>query len=122
MTKPTKAEKLAAAEQRQREYDEQVQNEYPQRLMNVLNAAQTEGYEVAVNGSTMSFLVWDYNNSAFKTPLTLAYSSESNDSLDSLSFEVRLKFEKRKEQERLANVKANALSKLSDEERRVLGY
>ena len=57
MTKPTKAEKLAAAEQRQREYDEQVQNEYPQRLMNVLNAAQTEGYEVAVNGPTMSFLV-----------------------------------------------------------------
>ncbi len=93
---------------------------YPARLMNLLERATKENFELTVQQGF--FRVGDRDNRRANAYL-LSYSFTKTDdsTLDELEWDVREKEEARAEAERKANLRESALNKLSVEERLALG-
>jgi hypothetical protein len=109
-----------AAERKARLYEHVVarQAAYPERLMKVLERASRVGFELTVREG--KFHVVELNED-FSEVLTLEYTEESDLSLDTLFYRVEDVEEERAEANRRDMVRRAALSKLSQEERELLG-
>jgi hypothetical protein len=93
---------------------------YLSRLMSVLERATKVNFELEVRDGV--FVVEDRDarrDGTYRLPVE--WSQDADNTLDSLEFEVGYKEEAEREAERKAALKSAALSKLSVEEREVLG-
>ena len=98
--------------------------EYPQRLMNVLARATNAHYELVVNDN--KFVVQTRDRYDLKTyTMAYAHSSNSQEQLDDLEWDVERYEKELAEQNRLREVRAEALRKVNEmltaEEREQLG-
>jgi hypothetical protein len=122
MTKETKAQRDARfdAEREARLVKEVA--EYPQRLMAVLARAAKAYFELTVSDN--KFQLTNRNDRYDYTSLAYSHSSESQEQLESLEYDLDRHEEKMAEQKRLAEVKAQALRKVNElftaEERELL--
>jgi len=133
MTRKTKAEKQAEQEATMAAFKAQEAAEYGPRLMRALEEATTKnGYDLTVHDGQFklvdfnaSYLVDygnDYQTYTRKTYLfNPSYTTESFMELEDLEYRLHRLEEERVESNRLYNLKQEALSKLTDEERQVLG-
>jgi hypothetical protein len=93
---------------------------YPARLMALLERATKENFELTVKNG--EFRVEDRDDRrADAYLLPLEFTAYADSTLDNLEWSVREKEEARAEAERRANLRVNALNKLSAEERKALG-
>ena len=119
MARETKAERLAQEAQEQAVYAEEQETTYLKRLMDTLQAAQAENFDVTIDN--MTFVVRDRDDRDYdRYVLDLSYSDTAEEDLQTVVRLVEWKVDKRNEVVRQANVRANALSKLTAEERKLL--
>ncbi len=91
---------------------------YPTNLMNMLERAADLGYELTVKEAR--FVVRE-RNSRTQWSMALAYDTDSQEMLDSLTWAVEEEELRRLAAEAKAQARAAALAKLSKEERELLG-
>lgn len=124
MARRTAAERRAEAE-RMRQLSEESRvaresAEYPTKLMAALEEATTlNNYELEVRNGMFALRDRDSRDSTLS--LTVAYTENSYNALESLEWDLRSKAEDRAESERLSAVRRAAFAKLSEEEKTVLG-
>lgn len=121
MARETKAQCEARYEREAAERQEQEQQaaEYQPRLMRTLERATATG-EFTLTVRNMAFLVTDLSDGE-ETSLTLEYSESNWDNLHSVNWCVDSVELRQKEAQRREQLRTSALSKLSTEERDVLG-
>ena len=121
MARKTKAELAAereAAEAARRLAEAEA---YPAKLMAALEEATTENnYELEVRNGMFSLRDRD-SSSDLTLSLTMSYTENSFDAVESLEWDLNSKAEERAEAERRRNLRTTALNKLSKEEREALG-
>lgn len=124
MARRTAAERQAEAA-RMQELSEQARaaqeaEEYPTRMMALLERASDVGFLITVD--KQQFVVRDLSN-RYGTEFSfgLQYDRNSMGVLDSLEFDVSIVEAEQAEQRRLAELRNAALSKLTKEERQALG-
>ena len=121
MARKTKAELTAereAAEAARRLADAEA---YPNKLMAALEAATTlNNYELEVRNGMFSLRDRD-SSSNLTLSLTLSYTENSFNALESLEWDLNEKAEERAEQERVYALRKQAFNKLSKEEQQALG-
>ena len=120
MARMTKAQREAAEEAACVEQENQLRAEYPTRLMKVLSQATELQYALSVVND--SFVVTDHSE-RYPELFIMSYEYSVAAELQMYNFELELKFKYAEfvEKERRRQVRANALAKLSDEERELLG-
>ena len=120
MARMTKAQRAAAEEAARVEQENQLRAEYPTRLMKALSRATELKFVLSVVDD--SFVVTDPNE-RYGEVFTMGYeySVAAEQQLYNLELELKLKYAEFVEKERRQQVRANALAKLSDEERELLG-
>jgi hypothetical protein len=120
MARKTKAELAAEFEAEHQAQLAVAKASYIERMMAVLERAVCENFEL--NVSNGKFVVEDRDERRRAAHLLQPIWTETADmDLYSLEVCVELKEEERVERERRYNLKKEALAKLSDEEREVLG-
>lgn len=120
MARMTKAQREAAEEAARVEQENQLRAEYPTRLMKALSRATELKFVLSVVND--SFVVTDPNES-YPEMFTMSYeyTVAAEQQLYNLELELKVKYAEFVEKERRQWVRANALAKLSDEERELLG-
>ena len=120
MARMTKAQREAAEEAARVEQEKQLRTEYPTRLMKALSQATELQYALSVvNGS---FVVTEPNETYPELfTMSYEYNAEAEQQLYDLELELSVKYAEFAEKERRQQVRANALAKLSFEERELLG-
>lgn len=122
MARETKAEREAReAMVREAMLAEQAAT-YPARLMALMQRAQAVNFEVALVG--MTFVLRDRDRDDYdytKVELDYTYSDVADEDMSVLEWGVDVKEQAALEAERKRNARANALNKLSQEERELLG-
>ena len=124
MARKTAAERKAEADRfRQMSEEARVTREkaeYPTKLMEALEEATTlNNYELEVRNGMFSLRDRDSRDSTLS--LTLLYTENSYNALESLEWDLREKAAERAESERLSALRRAAFAKLSDEEKNALG-
>ena len=120
MTCMTKAQREAAEEVARVEQENQLRAEYPTRLMKALSRATELQFVLSVVDD--SFVVTEPNETYPELfTMSYEYNAEAEQYLYDLELELKLKYAEFVEKERRQQVRANALAKLSDEERELLG-
>ena len=116
----TKAQREAAEEVARLEQENQLRAEYPTRLMKALSQATELQFVLSVVND--SFVVTDPSE-RYPELFTMSYeySAAAELHLYNLELELKLKYAEFVEKQRRQQVRANALAKLSDEERELLG-
>ena len=116
----TKMQREAAEEAARVERENQLRAEYPTRLMKVLSLATELQYALSVVND--SFVVTEPNETYPELfTMSYEYNAEAVQQLYDLELELSVKYADFAEKERRQQVRANALAKLSDEERELLG-
>lgn len=120
MARMTKAQREAAQEAAHVEQENQLRAEYPTRLMKALSRATELQFVLSVVND--SFVVTDPSE-RYPELFTMSYEYNvaAEQQLYNLELELKLKYAEFVEKERRSWVRANALAKLSDEERELLG-
>ena len=120
MARMTKAQREAAQEAARVEQENQLRAEYPTRLMKALSQATELQFVLSVVDD--SFVVTDPNE-RYPELFTMSYDYNvaAEEYLYDLELELKLKYAEFVEKERRQQVRANALAKLSFEERELLG-
>ena len=120
MARMTKAQREAAQEAARVEQENQLRAEYPTRLMKALSRATELQFVLSVVND--SFVVTDPSE-RYPELFTMSYeyNAEAEQYLYDLELELSVKYAEFVEKERRQQVRANALAKLSDEERELLG-
>ena len=120
MARMTKAQREAAQEAARVEQENQLRAEYPTRLMKALSRATELQFVLSVVND--SFVVTDPSE-RYPELFTMSYEYNvaAEQQLYNLELELKLKYAEFVEKERRSWVRANALAKLSDEERELLG-
>lgn len=120
MARMTKMQREAAEEAVRVEQEKQLHVEYPTRLMKALSQATELQFVLSVVDG--SFVVIDPGE-RYPEAFTMSYeyNAEAEQQLYDLELELKLKYAEFVEKERRRQVRANALAKLSDEERELLG-
>ena len=120
MARMTKMQREAAEEAVRVEQEKQLHVEYPTRLMKALSQATELQFVLSVVDD--SFVVTDPNETYPELfTMSYEYNAEAEQYLYDLELELKLKYDEFVEKERRQQVRANALAKLSDEERELLG-
>jgi hypothetical protein len=120
MARETKAERLAREAAERATYEAEMAATYPARLMEMLERATNQNFELEVRGGM--FVLSDRDDRHDRTVmLTLTYSKENQEALHELDWRVDMKEQAEREAARKAAAKQAALSKLSKEERELLG-
>lgn len=110
----------AAEEAVRVEQEKQLCAEYPTRLMKALSRATDLQFVLSVVDD--SFVVTDPNERYGEVfTMSYDYNVAAEEYLYDLELELKLKYAEFVEKERRRQVRANALAKLSDEERELLG-
>ena len=120
MARMTKMQREAAEEAVRVEQEKQLRVEYPTRLMKALSQATELKFVLSVFDD--SFVVTEPNET-YPEMFTMGYeySVAAEQQLYNLELELKLKYAEFVEKERRQQVRANALAKLSFEERELLG-
>ena len=120
MARMTKAQREATEEAVRVEQENQLRAEYPTRLMRALSWATELKFVLSVVDG--SFVVTDPGE-RYPEVFTMSYeyTVAAEQQLYNLELELKLKYAEFAEKERRQQVRANALAKLSDEERELLG-
>lgn len=116
MPRETKAQRIARQEQEQLRREQELSNTYQERLMIELSEATKEGYNIGVVEGR--FVVTSHID---RYVLSLQWCWKTEYALGELQSEVAIVARARAEAERQALVRANALQKLTKEERDLLG-
>ncbi len=116
MPRETKAQRIARQEQEQLHQQQELANTYQERLMIELGEATKEGYNISVVEG--KFVVTTHID---RYELSLQWCWKTEYALGELQSEVGMAAQARAEAERQALVRANALQKLTTEERELLG-
>jgi len=120
MARMTKAQREAAEEAARVEQENQLRAEYPTRLMKALSQATELQFVLSVVDD--SFVVTDPNERYGEVfTMSYDYNVAAEEYLYDLELELKLKYAEFVEKERRQQVRANALAKLSFEERELLG-
>jgi hypothetical protein len=124
MARRTAADRRAEAERfRQMSEEARVAREsaeYPTKLMAALEEATTKNnYELSVRNGMFSLRDRDSRDATLS--LTLSYTENSFNALESLEWDLNEKAEARAESERLSALRRQAFLKLSEEEQQALG-
>ena len=120
MARMTKAQREATEEAARVEQEKQLRAEYPTRLMKALSQATELKFVLCVVDD--SFVVTDPNETYPELfTMSYEYNAEAEQQLYDLELELKLKYAEFAEKERRQQVRANALAKLSFEERELLG-
>ena len=120
MARMTKAQREATEEAARVEQEKQLRAEYPTRLMKALSRATELKFVLSVVDG--SFVVTEPNETYPELfTMSYEYNAEAEQQLYDLELELKLKYDEFVEKERRQQVRANALAKLSDEERELLG-
>jgi len=120
MARMTKAQREAAEEAARVEQENQLRAEYPTRLMKALSRATELQFVLSVVDD--SFVVTDPNERYGEVfTMSYDYNVAAEEYLYDLELELKLKYAEFVEKERRQQVRANALAKLSFEERELLG-
>ena len=120
MARMTKMQREAAEEAVRVEQEKQLRGEYPTRLMKALSRATDLQFVLSVVDD--SFVVTDPNERYGEVfTMSYEYNAEAEQQLYDLELELKLKYAEFAEKERRQQVRANALAKLSFEERELLG-
>ena len=120
MTRMTKAQREAAEEAARVEQENQLRAEYPTRLMKALSQATELKFVLSVVDD--SFVVTQPNETYPELfTMSYEYNAEAEQQLYDLELELSVKYAEFAEKERRQQVRANALAKLSFEERELLG-
>ena len=123
MPKLTKAEKAAMLEKEFAERQARAAEQYLPKLMTMLEEATLRN-DFSLEVRNGQFVLRDraaasWDETTFK--LNPVYDMDSEETLTDLSYELEHRAEERAEAERRVNAKAVALSKLTKEERELLG-
>ena len=120
MARMTKMQREAAEEAVRVEQEKQLHVEYPTRLMKALSQATELQFVLSVVDG--SFVVIDPGE-RYPEVFTMSYeyNAEAEQQLYDLELELSVKYAEFTEKERRQQVRANALAKLSFEERELLG-
>ena len=120
MARMTKMQREAAEEAVRVEQENQLRTEYPTRLMKALSQATELKFVLSVVND--SFVVTEPNETYPELfTMSYEYNAEAEQQLYDLELELSVKYAEFAEKERRQQVRANALAKLSDEERELLG-
>ena len=120
MARMTKAQREATEEAARVEQENQLRTEYPTRLMKALSQATELKFVLSVVDD--SFVVTEPNETYPELfTMSYEYNAEAEQQLYDLELELKLKYAEFAEKERRQQVRANALAKLSFEERELLG-
>ena len=120
MARMTKAQREATEEAARVEQENQLRAEYPTRLMKALSQATELKFVLSVVDD--SFVVTEPNETYPELfAMSYEYNAEAEEQLYDLELELKLRYAEFVEKERRQQVRANALAKLSDEERELLG-
>jgi antitoxin component of MazEF toxin-antitoxin module len=120
MARETKAERLAREAQERAAYEAVAAATYPARLMEMLERATKQNFELEVRDA--KFVLSDRDDRRERTvELTLTYNTENQEALHELDWRVDMKEEAEREAERKRLAKQAALAKLTKEERELLG-
>ena len=118
MARETSAQRNARQEAERQARQEAMQADYPALLLDTLERATKLNYELTVKDS--KFVVRDLNSNA-KWAMTPLFTDDSQDTLEALVYDVQEE-EERREMERLRyEMKQAALSKLTEDEKALLG-
>jgi hypothetical protein len=121
MARKTKAELAAEREAYEAARRAEQVAAYPAKLMAALEEATTKNnYELTVKNGMFSLRDRDANTD-LTLSLTMSYTENSWNALESLEWDLEQYADERANRERRAALKSSALSKLSNEEREVLG-
>ena len=121
MPRKTKAERLAEAEAQAAATLALEQAEYPARLMAALElATRTNNYELSVENGMFVLRDRDVRKPE-AVMLTTSYTLDNHTALDELEWAMRMKAEALEEAERQRQAREAALSKLTLEDRKLLG-
>lgn len=120
MARKTKAEKQAAQQAEREAIEAREAAEYSTRLMEALKEATKEHYDLTVHDGQFKLVNYS-NNQTYSHVLNCTHTPESWRNLYALEVRLISLAVERAEANRLYKLKQEALSKLSDEERRVLG-
>ena len=120
MARETKAQRLEREAAERAAYEAEMAATYPQRLMAMLERATKVNFELEVRDG--KFHLEDRDDRRDRAvELTLTYSKENQEALHELDWRVDTKEEREREEQRRYQVRQAALSKLSQEERELLG-
>ena len=116
----TKTQREAIEEAARIEQENRLRAEYPTRLMKALSQATELKFVLSVVDD--SFVVTEPNETYPELfTMSYEYNAEAEQQLYDLELELKLKYAEFAEKERRQQVRANALAKLSFEERELLG-
>lgn len=118
MARETVAQRNARFAQEREERQEAERSAYPTRLMNVLERATRQNYELTVKDAF--FVVLDRNTRA-QWEMTPLYTEDSQEALEALLWDVEAEEERRKMEQMRYEMKQVALAKLTDTEKALLG-
>ena len=128
MARETKAQRLEReqAEQECADYEPDMTDyliaTYPRRLMVILERATTENFQIYVHDGKFHLSDVDDRLNHFELALNVGkFDEQSEYALDDLRLAINLKESRRCEEKRKQLIKQQALDKLTDEEREVLG-
>ncbi len=120
MARETKAERLAREAAVKLAQQATQAATYPQRLMAMLERATKANFELTVKDG--EFLLNDRDDrSAGWTVLTMIWGTENEGELQELDWRLEIKEEAEREAQRRMLVRNQALNKLTQEERELLG-
>lgn len=127
MTRETKAERIAREAQERFARQEKLAESWPTRLLALLERAQYTDFELRIrdqkfvisDGGPFQGSPWLHNERELE--FTLEHSDANEKTLSDLEWQVDSREEQLREAERQLQLKKSALSKLTDEERKVLG-
>jgi hypothetical protein len=125
MARETKIQRLAREDQERVAYEAELKATYPQRLMDMLERAQKVNFELTIKDG--KFLLEDRDASRYSVmerdivSLTLTYDSQNKQAIQELDWRVERKEEAEREAQRRALARNQALNKLTQEERDLLG-
>lgn len=121
MARKTKAELAAEREAYEAARRAEQVAAYPAKLMAALEEATTKNnYDLTVKNGMFSLRDRDANTD-LTLSLTMSYTENSWNALESLEWDLEQYADERANRQRRAALKSSALSKLSNEEREVLG-
>ena len=120
MARMTKTQREAMEAEARLEEQNRLRDEYPTRLMKALSQATELQYALSVVND--SFVVTEPNETYPELfTMSYEYNAEAEGQFYDLELELSVKYADFAEKERRQQVRANALAKLSFEERELLG-
>ena len=121
MARETKTQRLERKQAERAAYEAEMAATYPQRLMDTLERATAENFEIYVRDKKFHVSNIDDRDDRFELTLNFGYDQENEDALNNLDWVIGIKESERHEANRKYQLKQQALGKLSKEEREVLG-